>query len=295
MIIDGRTIANHILADLLIRVDELQETYALQPHLAVIRVGDDPAITSYINQKQKKAKEIGALVSVYSFPESVTQAELKKSIDFLQQNGEIHGLILQLPVPKSINYEELILDIHPDKDVDGFRPNSPFTIPVAAAVIKVLEIAYAKELEKRVTEEKETVVANSTFLSWLASKKIVVMGKGKTGGQPVADFMKHYGAEVIIIDSQTTHVADITQKADIIITAVGKPHILTADMIQQDAILVGIGMSMDENGKFVGDYNEDDIKDKASCYTPIPGGVGPVNVACLLENLVIAAENSVQS
>lgn len=281
MIIDGRTIANHILDQLANRVHLMDDTYNTRPHLAVIRVGEDPAITSYINQKDKMAKQIGATLSVYNFPESVATEQLRDSITFLQEKSDIHGLILQLPVPKHIDYEGLILDIHPDKDVDGFRPNSQFTIPVATAILKLLEIPMMKDALK----------TGESYNEWLRSKKIVVMGKGKTGGQPIIDLLTQRGGDVTVIDSTTTQVKEKTLEADIIVTAVGKPEILTKDMIKKDVILIGVGMSMDENGKFVGDYNEDDIKDKASWYTPIPGGVGPVNVACLMENLVIATES----
>lgn len=287
MIIDGRTVANHILADLITRVDELQAIYDVQPHLAVIQVGENPATASYIKQKEKKAKEIGALVSVYNFPENVIQEKLQESIVFLQKQTNIHGLILQLPVPPQINYEELIMNIHPDKDVDGFRPNSPFAIPIASAVLKLLEIPMIKEAQE--------LSSDMSFQEWLLSKKIVVMGKGKTGGQPIIDVLKKQGALVQVIDSNTTHVSDITQEADIIIAAVGKPNILTKEMIKKDVILLGVGMSMNTDGKFVGDYNEENIKDKASWYTPVPGGVGPVNVACLMDNLVIASENIVRN
>lgn len=285
MIIDGRTIANHILDDLANRVHLMQDKYDTRPHVAVIRVGDDPAISSYINQKDKMAKEIGATLSVYNFPDSVTQEELLEAINFLQETGDIHGLILQLPVPRHIDYQKLILDIHPGKDIDGFRPQSPFVIPIASAVLKILEIPMTKE----------ALETGESFNEWLRSKKVVVMGKGKTGGQPVIDVLAERGVNVSVIDSSTTFVKEKTLEADIIITAVGKPEILTPDMIKKDTILIGIGMSMDENGKFVGDYNEDQIKDKASWYTPIPGGVGPVNVACLMENLVIATENSLKN
>lgn len=285
MIIDGRTIANHMLADLLTRVDELAAKYDIQPHLAVIRVGDDPSITSYINQKAKQAKEIGAELSVYNFPQNTTTEELQQSIDFLQTKTDIHGIILQLPVPKHIDAQKLILSIHPNKDVDGFRPNSEFIIPIATAVMKILEIPMIKETEK----------TGESFDEWLQSKKIVVIGKGKTGGEPIISLLQKKGLTVAVIDSQTTQVIEKTQNADIIISAVGKPHTLTADMVKKDVILVGVGMSMDTEGKFVGDYDENDIKDKASWYTPIPGGVGPVNVACLLGNLVTAAERQMKN
>lgn len=285
MIIDGKTISNYILADLLNRVEDLEKEYDVQPHLAVIRVGEDPAISSYIRQKEKMAKQIGAIVSVYNFPESVDQKTLQESIDFLQIKTNIHGIILQLPVPSHIDYETLINDIHPDKDVDGFVKGSQFVIPVASAVMKALEIPMIKETQK----------TGESFNEWLASKNIVVMGKGKTGGLPVIELLKKRGAEPKVIDSQTPNPSEFTQQADIIITAVGKPHMLTSNMIKKDVILIGIGMGMDSEGNFVGDYDEQDIKDKAAWYTPIPGGIGPINVACLMENLVIAAENSVKN
>lgn len=284
MLIDGRIVANHILAGLMTRVDELQEKYAIQPHLAVIRVGDNPATTSYINQKAKKAKEIGAVVSVYNFPNSVTEEKLKESIDFLQSKTDLHGLILQLPVPSHINYAHLLLNIHPDKDVDGFRPNSQFTVPIASAVMKLLEIPMIQETKNSGISLKE----------WLLSKKIVVMGKGKTGGQPIIDILKKNGAKVTVIDSSTVNRELLTKSADILISAVGKPRVVTAVMLKKDVILLGVGMGMDKEGKFFGDYDEEEIQAIASMYTPTPGGVGPVNVACLMENLVMAAENSVK-
>ncbi|HEX7042366.1 MAG TPA: bifunctional 5,10-methylenetetrahydrofolate dehydrogenase/5,10-methenyltetrahydrofolate cyclohydrolase [Patescibacteria group bacterium] len=285
MIIDGKTISNYILADLLNRVDELDRDFNIQPHMAVVRVGEDPAISSYIAQKEKMAKKIGAIVSVYNFPDSVNQETLKESLDFLQTKTDIHGIILQLPVPAHIDYEKLILDIHPDKDVDGFRPNSGFVIPIANAVMKILEIPMIRETEK----------TGESFNDWLLSKEIVVMGKGKTGGLPIIELLRKRGLEPIVIDSQTPNPSIITKSADIVITAVGKPGTLTADMIKKDSILIGVGMGLNSEGKFVGDYNEEEIKDKAGWYTPIPGGVGPVNVACLMENLVTAAENSIKN
>lgn len=284
MIIDGKTIANYLLADLLNRVDDLEEAYHVQPHLAVIKVGDDPAVASYVAQKEKTAKKIGALVSVYNFPESATQQTIQESIDFLQQKTTIHGLILQLPVPKHIDYEALIHAIHPDKDVDGFVENSPFIIPIASAVMKILEVPMIKETEK----------TGESFNDWLRSKKIVVMGKGKTGGMPITQLLKKKGADVTVIDSHTANPSLITKTADIIITAVGKRGVLTKDMIKKDVILLNVGMTRKDD-TFYGDYDEDEIKDIASWYTPTPGGVGPVNVACLLENLILAAENSIKN
>lgn len=285
MLIDGRTIANDILEDLTKRVHELEESYNIQPHLAVIRVGDDPATTSYIEQKDKTAKKIGAVVSVYNFPSNVNADDLKTAIDFLQSKTDIHGTILQLPLSPHLDSEKLLLEIHPDKDVDGFRPQSPFVVPIAQAVIKALEIPYSKT----VAETKQT------FDEWLQSQKIVVMGKGKTGGQPVIALLRKRGTHVTIIDSQTQNPETITKQADILICAVGKEEVITREMLKKDVVLLGIGMHINKDGSFAGDYDEKEIKDTASWYTPIPGGMGPINVACLMENLVQAAENTVKN
>lgn len=279
MLLDGRTVANHIFDNLTQRIQELVQK-GIQPHLAVVCVGSDPATMSYIAQKEKKAKHIGAVVSVYKHPDTITQEKLQETIDFLQQSGDIHGIILQLPIPQHLDQQTLINSINPEKDVDGFVKNSPFVVPIASAIFKLLEVACIPETSK----------TGDSFNEWLRSKDVVVIGKGATGGTPIANEFKKRGITPHIIDSQTLHPQDITTKADIIITAVGKRGILTPDMIKKDVILLNVGMTMEE-GEFFGDYNEEDIKDIASWYTPTPGGVGPVNVACLLENLVIAAEN----
>lgn len=281
MLLDGRTVANHILAQLILRIDELEKR-GIIPHLAVIQVGENPETVSYISQKEKKAKEIGAVVSVYKTQENVLQEKLQETIDFLRNDKGVHGIILQLPIPKNLDRQKLVQSIPLEKDVDGFTKNSPFIVPIAQAIMKLLEIPMIKEAQ----ELKETF----SFNEWLQTKHIVVMGKGTTGGKPIIDELEKRGAKVHVIDSQTPQPSLITQRADIIITAVGKPNILTKDMIKKDVILLNVGMTRTEEGIFVGDYTEEDIKDSASWYTPTPGGVGPVNVACLLENLVIAAE-----
>lgn len=283
MILDGRTIANHILDVLTQRVHDLEKNHGVQPHLAVIRVGDDPATTSYINQKEKIAKQIGAVVSVYKYPENATEEQITQALDFLQNKTGIHGIILQLPIFKHLDEEKLLREIHKEKDVDGFATNSPFIVPIASAVMKFLEVAYLKEGAEF-----------GSVIDWLKSLRIVVLGKGKTGGQPVIDMLKKEGLEPIVIDSQTPRPEEKIKEADIIISAVGKENVITKSMLKKDVILIGIGMHRKDDGTFAGDYDEEEIKDIASWYTPIPGGVGPVNVACLMENLVLATEKSVR-
>lgn len=285
MILDGRTVANHILEQLTQRITNLEKDHNVIPHLAVVYVGNDPATLSYISQKEKKGKQIGAVVSVYKHSENITQQKLQETIDFLQRDESIHGIILQLPIPSHLQSDRLIQSISPQKDVDGFVTNSQFTVPIASAIFKLLEVPCSKD----------TMETGESYNEWLRSKKFVVMGKGKTGGLPIIQELKKREVELDIIDSQTRNPEHLTKQADIIITAVGRKGILTKDMIKKDVILLNVGMTRGDDEMFYGDYNERDIQDIASWYTPTPGGVGPVNVACLLENVVIAAENTIKN
>lgn len=285
MLLDGRTVANFVLEDLAERVHALSLEHSIIPHLAVIRVGDNPETTSYVTQKEKKGKEIGVVVSVYNHPESIPQEKLQETIDFLSKDESTHGVILQLPIPKSLDAQKLINTIPVQKDVDGFVKNSPFVVPIASAIFKLLEIPCSKD----------TLKTGESYNEWLRKKTVVVMGKGPTGGLPIIAEFRKRGVEPKVIDSSTTNPGDITKDADIIITAVGKKGILSSDMIKKDVILLNVGMTRGDDEKFVGDYSEEDVKEKASWYTPTPGGVGPVNVACLMENVILAAENTIKN
>lgn len=282
MVIMGTAIADQILDTLRVRVYRLKENHDITPHVAVIRVGNDPAITSYINQKKKMATAIGALLSLYQFQIEVSREELLETIQFLQSKGNVHGIILQLPLPAHLDAEELLMAIDPEKDIDGFTAHSPFTVPLAAAVMTVLEHIYEHYVKKNET----------TFMSWLKTKAIVVLGKGKTAGGPVIELLHKFGIKHAVIDRTTIASEETIKHADIVISATGKQHLITRDAIKQNAILIGIGLSRGEDGILQGDYDEEDIAPVASFYTPTPKGVGPVNVAKLMENLVLAAERS---
>ncbi|HSW87548.1 MAG TPA: bifunctional 5,10-methylenetetrahydrofolate dehydrogenase/5,10-methenyltetrahydrofolate cyclohydrolase [Candidatus Saccharimonadales bacterium] len=284
MQIDGRAIAEGILADLKVRVVELQNKHSITPHLAVVRVGDDPAITSYVNQKEKTAQKIGAQFTKYQYPATVTEQELLDQLISLDNNPHIHGLILQLPIPKHLNQERLLLTIRPEKDVDGFHPHSKFTAPTASAVYTILE--YIFSISEPLQEK--------TCIEWLKSQKIVVIGKGKTAGQPMIDLLASKNIHTIVIDSKTEHREELIKNADIVISAVGKKDIIKKEMIKPGAILISVGLDKGPDGKFYGDYDNEEVKDVAGFYTPVPGGVGPVNVATLMENLVHATEISLQ-
>lgn len=275
MKIDGKAIADKILGELKDKVQKLKQK-GIIPHLVIIQIGNDPASTSYINQKELRAAEVGVKVSVVNYESGIKNHELLEEIKRLNKDYQVHGIIIQRPVPPQIDLIELNSAIDPKKDVDGFHPNSKFDPPIAQAVLKVLE---KTESERHLT-----------------SLKIAIIGKGQTGGMPVIKMFRKLGIEPTVISSKTLDPLPSTLNADIIISAVGKPNVLSSSNIKEGSVLIGIGLHKEEDGKLHGDYNEHEIEQKAKFYTPTPGGIGPVNVACLLQNLVDSAKkNSLNS
>lgn len=275
MKIDGREIATQILESLKSEVDEFKKR-GIIPTLAVILIGDDKSSLAYIRQKELKTKEIGAEIQIFRFHESVTNNEIEALIKKLDKDTKIHGIILQRPAPAHIETDYLENFISSEKEVDGFGNHPIFPVPVAEAVILILEDVYAKQETK------------TLFSDWLKAKKIVVLGKGETAGEPIRNYFREYEIEPVVIDSKTPNRDLLIKDADIVISAVGK-RIINSTNLKKGAILIGVGMHS-ENGKLFGDYDEEEIKNIASFYTPTPGGVGPLNVAMLLKNLVEAAE-----
>lgn len=276
MKIDGREIAQKILQNL---------SYQVVPHLVVILIGDNPAWKAYVRQKELKAKEIGAKTTILNLSLNVSNEKLLKTIQQLNNDNNVHGIIVQRPLPNSIDKEKISLAISSQKDIDGFHKNSKFEMPLATAVLKILEEIQAST--PGVDAQKP-----QGFISWLKSKKIVVIGKGETGGGPIIQKLKKLGIKPEVIDSKTPNSELITKTADIIISCVGKPNVVRPEMIKGGVILISVGLYKDSDGKLHGDYKEEEIKDIASFYTPTPRGVGPLNIAYLLKNLVIAAEKS---
>lgn len=273
MKLDGKQIANKILQDLKNKVQRLN----IKPHLVIILVGNDPASIAYIEQKDLKAEKINARTTIKYLPSDTSQTDLVKTIQQYNNNNNIHGIIVQRPLPTRIDSQAINLAIDPKKDVDGFHPNSNFETPISMAVLKILQNIYV-----------HTLKGKPQFEDWLKNKKIVIVGKGETGGRPILEGFKKIGVKVFVIDSKTSDSSLITKNADIIISAVGKPNVIKPEMIKKGAILVSVGLHKGPDGKLHGDYNEKEIKDKALLYTPTPGGVGPVNVSMLLKNLVLA-------
>lgn len=255
MKIDGRAIADGIFGTLSQR--------ALKPTLAVILVGDNPDSLAYIRQKKKAVERIGGRFIFEHLPKTTTQEELSARVDMYNHDLGVHALIVQRPIPTGLTAKVDLL-----KDIDGFEKGSPYHVPVAMAIFTILEhihVDYHK-------------------------KNIVIIGRGETAGRPIAaSFAKGHCATSVIF-SQTPNPKEIMRSADILISCVGKPRVVAAGCVKPGAVVIGVGISTGPDGKLHGDYDEEEIKNIAGFYTPTPGGVGPVNIACLIQNLVVAAQ-----
>jgi methylenetetrahydrofolate dehydrogenase (NADP+)/methenyltetrahydrofolate cyclohydrolase len=278
MIIDGKQISSEILEELKIRVEKLKNLRGVIPTLAVILMRNDESSITYVRQKELKAKEIGAQIKIYKFDEDVLEAKIEALIKKLDADKKIHGIILQRPTPKQINADKLIEFISPQKEVDGFGLNTRYDVPVAKAVFIMLE---------KVFKESH---AKPNFLSWLKTKNIVVLGKGETAGMPIINHFVKLGIQPLIIDSKTQNKETLIKNADILISAIGKINIIDTNLLKVGVILIGVGLSANDERKVRGDYDQDKALEIASFYSPTPGGVGPINVASLMQNLVQAAE-----
>ena len=298
MKVDGRQIADKVYKDLQTRVGELKKQNFI-PQLTVILVGDNPASVSYVKQKQKWGEYIGAKITILNYPTSVSTEELINKITQLNADPTNHAILIQRPLPTQIDERQIIATVNPQKDIDGFHPNSPYTLPLPLAVVKILEYCHSELAPAEFDSVSESTLKkseniNSDFLFWLKSQKTVILGKGPTGGGPILKYLNKLGINPTQIDSKTINI-ELLKNADIIISAVGKPNIITAEKIKKGAILIGVGIFRGKNGKLQGDYDEGSIEDTAGYYTPTPGGVGPVNVAMLMVNLLNSTIKQIKS
>lgn len=275
--IEGKKIAEEMLLKLQNEVQSEQ----LHPHLLVFLIGDNPSSQSYIRQKKKAAEQIGATCTITQLPADTSAETMKAAIHQANIQKKIHGIIIQRPLPPESTIPADILDgVEITKDIDGFLPNSPFDVPVAKAVITILETIYHSHFH----------TGQTTFIDWLRNKTLVVIGKGVTAGGPIRTMLELLTIPVVMVDRSTANPHALTKKADIIISCTGKPRTITSQHIKDKAILISVGLTKGEDGKIHGDYEEDDIQEKAFAHTPTPGGVGPINVACLMQNLVKACK-----
>lgn len=268
MIIDGKKVAQEILLDLKKQVEKLD----VKPTIAVVIVGENPSSKIYVNLKNKKAAEIGMNSIVVEMPENTSQAELEAKIDELNNNPDINAILVQLPLPELLNTYKIIEKISPLKDVDGFHPEN-----VGKLVTGLSPYAYS-------CTPKGVVRLLDEYNVDIEGKNIIVIGRSNIVGKPLAMMLLARNATVTMAHSKTVYLPEITKRADIVISAVGSPKLVKKDWIKDKAVVIDVGISKNKEGKIEGDVDFEDVKNKASLITPVPGGVGPMTIAMLLEN-----------
>ena len=276
MIINGKELAKQIRSDLKKEVDALRED-GIIPKLAVIMVGNDKASDVYVRNKSKACNEVGIEFEEFLKDENTTQEELIELIDELNKREDIDGILLQSPIPKQLDIRQAFNRIDEKKDVDGFNPINVGKLAIGEdcfisctpyGVIKMLE-AYNIEIE---------------------GKRAVVIGRSNIVGKPLAQCLLNKNATVTICHSKTRELESIVKEADIVVAALGRPKFVTANMIKDGAAVIDVGINRTDDGKLVGDVDFENIENKASYITPVPGGVGPMTIAMLMNNVVKAAK-----
>jgi methylenetetrahydrofolate dehydrogenase (NADP+) / methenyltetrahydrofolate cyclohydrolase len=280
-ILDGRKIASEIKEELKAEVSELAQK-VIAPGLAVILVGNDPASKVYVNSKKKACEEIGINSKVLEMPENATQQELEDTIEKLNQDKKIHGILVQLPLPGHIDEEKIIESIDSKKDVDCFHPENVGKLSIDVGNIFPCTPAGIIEILKRNDIE-------------ITGKECVVIGRSNIVGKPLAIMLLAENGTVTIAHSKTKNLEEVTKRADILISAVGKAGLITKDMVKKGAVVVDVGMNRLENGKLAGDVDFENVKEVASAITPVPGGVGPMTIAMLMRNTIISAKKSYEN
>ena len=276
LLIDGKKISTEIKDELKVTVEELKKQ-GVETCLAVIQVGDDPASSIYVRNKKRACAYVGIESLSYELPEETTEDELVKLVKELNENDNVHGILVQLPLPKHINADTIIRTISPDKDVDGFHPESVGRLCIGEPGFVSCTPAGIIQLLKRSGIEIE-------------GKEWVVVGRSNIVGKPMSILLLRENGTVTITHSRTKDLKEVTGRADILVVAIGKPKFITADYVKEGAVVIDVGMHRNEENKLCGDVDFDDIKDKVSAITPVPGGVGPMTIAMLMYNCVEAAK-----
>ena len=287
-IIDGKAIAAQVRGEVAEKVSELKAK-GITPCLAVILVGENPASVSYVTGKQKALAEVGMADRSMHLPESTSEDELLKIIDELNNDDSVHGILVQLPLPKHIDEEKVLLAIKPEKDVDGFHP------------MNVGNLVIGKKAFLPCTPHGIIVLLEKMGIE-TSGKHAVVIGRSNIVGKPVSLLLarKETNCTVTICHTGTKNMAEITKQADILIAAVGRPHTVTKDMVKPGAVVIDVGVnripdSTKKSGfRIVGDCDYNDLLDTAGYITPVPGGVGPMTIAMLMFNTLESAENKIR-
>lgn len=277
-ILDGKKVSAKVREDLKLEVDNLKKE-GIKPKLAVIMVGNDLASKVYVRNKNKACEEIGIEYEEFLLGEETTMEELLNVIDNLNKNQNIDGILLQSPIPKHLDINKAFRAILPEKDVDGFHPINAGRLSIGEkcfvpctphGVVKIIE-EYNIETE---------------------GKNVVIVGRSNIVGKPLIQCMLQKNATVTVCHSKTRNLEEFAKKADILIVAIGKQKFITENMVKEGVVVIDIGINRNEEGKLVGDVDFNNVSKKASYITPVPGGVGPMTVAMLMENVVEAAKQN---
>jgi len=279
-IINGKEIAAQVRAELKSEIQALKESSGVTPGLTVVLVGENPASVVYVRNKAKACEEVGIRSTQHKMPGTTTQAELLKLIKELNASKEVHGILVQLPLPKQINEEAILEEISPLKDVDGFHPYNMGRLMIGNPLLQPCTPFGVMRL------------IDSTGVD-LAGKEAVVVGRSNIVGKPMAMMLLRRNATVTICHSKTKDLADRIAKADVVVAAVGRAEFVKGDWIKQGAVVIDVGINRTPEGKLVGDVDFEGASLRAGFITPVPGGVGPMTIAMLLKNTVEAAKKSV--
>ena len=279
--IDGKAVSAAFREKLKEDVARLTEQ-GMQPGLAVVIVGDDQASRVYVNNKKKACQQLGIYSEEYALPGETTEEELLELVNRLNNRSQIHGILVQLPLPRHIREKVVLEAIDPRKDVDAFHPQNVGRIMIGD--YRFLPCTPAGILE----------LIRSTGVP-VEGKECVVIGRSNIVGKPMAMLMLHQNATVTICHSRTKNLAEVVRRADILIVAIGKAKFVGADMVKPGALVIDVGMDRDENGKLCGDVDYEAVEPVAGYITPVPGGVGPMTISMLMKNTVTAAEMALEA
>ena len=277
VLLDGKILSAKIKEEVKVEVTQIVKEKNITPGLAVILVGNDAASATYVASKAKACKDAGIYSVVHEMPESITQEELLETINMMNNNPKLDGILVQLPLPKHIDTTTVLEAINPLKDVDGFHPyNVGRMVSNLDSFLSATPFGVMRMFEEHNIE--------------LSGKDVVVIGSSDIVGKPMASLLINRKATVTVCNSRTKDLKSHTSKADIVIIAVGVPYLLKEDMVKDGAIVIDVGINRLDTGKLVGDADFEGLKNKCSHLTPVPGGVGPMTIAMLLKNTIKAAK-----
>lgn len=281
VIIDGKAVSEKVRERIKEQRAQFEKETGINPGLAVIIVGEDPASQVYVRNKGKACEQVGFYSEIHRLPENTTEEQLLELVHSLNKNEKIHGILVQSPLPKHLDEALIVNNIDYNKDVDAFHPVNVGKIMIGDYNFLPCTPAGVMELLKAYDID-------------VCGKNVVVVGRSNIVGKPQAMLMLHSNATVTVCHSRTKNLSDITRNADIIVMAIGKAKFLKAEDIKEGAVVIDVGMDRDENGKLCGDVDFETCKEKASYITPVPGGVGPMTITMLLKNTLTAAQNSIE-